>query len=132
MKVAPGGQSVVIQCTCKYSLDELFEIMRSGGIEEKFGPIELKKGFLDKNILVPGLKGFTNEVSTSGKGIVIMQQKRKSLGKATLLNVATFGIAGKIDDIKGASHLLGLGGAKDNKEVMKALTEEIEKLVEVK
>ncbi|MDR2599321.1 MAG: hypothetical protein LBC73_03495 [Oscillospiraceae bacterium] len=133
MKVAVGGQQCIIQPKRKYSTDELFEIMRNGNIEDKFGPIELKKEIIGgKVILVKGLKGFINEVKAIGKNISVVQNKREDLGKATLMNMATFGISGKMKDIENTSHFLGLGGAKDNKEIMKELAEEIEKLVEVK
>jgi hypothetical protein len=132
MQVVPGGQACSIKTKRHYDIDELFEIMRNGKIEEKFGPIERVNDLMSKLILVQGLKGFTNEVSTSGKGIIITQAKRTGLLKETLINVATLGVAGKVKDIKGWAHMVGLDGAKDNKEVMKALAEEIEKLVEVK
>ena len=128
MKVMAGGQTIMIQCKRKYSIDELYEIMRIGNIEEKFGAIELKKGFIEKNITVPGLKGFSNVVQTASKTIQISQIKKEGL-LSGLVNHVT---AGALTNVKSIGLAAGFGGAKDNKEVMKVLAEEIEKLVDAK
>lgn len=129
MKLMPGGQQCLIKTKRKYSVDEVFEIMKKANFDEKFGPVEFKKELIGgKSIVVPGLRKFTNIVKTSGKTIQVMQIKEEGL----IGNIVGHVTEGALDTVKTIGLVAGLGGAKDNKEVMKTLAEEIEKLVEVK
>ncbi|MDR0302166.1 MAG: hypothetical protein LBI04_07650 [Treponema sp.] len=129
MKIVPGGQAVLIETKRKYSIEELLEIMRNGNLEEKFGPIELKKKMIrGKFIVVQGLNKFTNEVVSVKKTIQVTQTKKEGVAMSLIHHVTE----GALANVQAIGRMAGLGGAKDNKEVMKALAEEIEKLVEVK
>jgi len=136
MQTVPGGQSCIIKTKRNYQIEELFEIMRKGGLEEKFGIIELKK----KSIIVQGTDKFANKVTYGNKSIVIMPISIKEAGIASIAAGAVeYAIAGgeiknALANIKGVASLVGLKsrGEKEIQEVMKSLAEEIEKLVEVK
>jgi len=129
MKKMPGGQQYMIKTKRKYSIDEVYEILTKASFNEKFGePIELKKGFLEKNITVPGLGKWKNIIQTTKNAIMVSQIKEEGLIGSIVGHVT----GGAFDNIKTIGMVAGLGGAKDNKEVLKILAEEIEKLVDVK
>ena len=129
MKAMLGGQEYRIETKRKYSIDEIFEIMTTANFEEKFGgPIELKKGFLEKNVTVPGLGKWKNVIQTTKQTIMVSQIKEQGL----LGDIVDHVTEGALANIKTVGTIAGLGGAKDNKEILKKLAEEIEKLVEVK
>ncbi len=114
-----NGEVWTIPTSRPFTADELFELMTDKG---NFGGVkpELKKVLGMKTINLPGAGGFYNAVGVTKKSISISQFK--STGKGLLKSMA-------IDTLTdGWGSLLNIEGGS-NAPVMKAIAEEIERLV---
>jgi len=132
---------LIIDTKRYYPIREIFELVREN-LEEKFGPIIIKKEFLIETISVQGVDGYINKVTSmkwlsTGRGKIIIRQEEslKSLLTARdilfwLLCIVTLGLAFIVYlIIDFAKDILNLQGTKANRAMMKTLGEEIEKLV---
>ncbi len=120
MKANFNGEVWTIPTPRPYKADELYELITTKG---NFGGVqpELKKVLGMKTINFPGAGGFYNAVGVTKKSISISQFKEsgKGLLKSFAIDAVTDGF-GSLLNIEGGS----------NAPVMKAIAEEIERLVD--
>jgi len=141
MRNAFWHTELIIDTKRYYTIREIFELVREN-IEEKFGPIIIKKELFIETISVQGVDGYINKVTSmkwlgTGRGRIIIRQEAPLNSPFKLrdllwwlLCIATLGLAFiiyQIIDI--AKGILNLEGTKANRAMMKTLAEEIEKLV---
>jgi len=134
MQKSAGGQDVIIKTKRHYPIQELFNLMKEK-IGEKFGTIEMKKGgFGGQIIIVQGVDGYINKVSSIKKTIIIAQTKeeKRSVVGGILSHVTGGATSDIAANIKGVAAILKLDGSKGNRAVMEELAKDIENFVEVK
>lgn len=121
-----------------YPAQELFELMKQS-LGDKYGTMYIKKEFM-MVIYIEGKDGFVSVASSKWKKIIIGMNeplskiiKLKPTIKDVLfytLCVVTLGIAWVIREaIDILAGIFNLEGTKENRAMMKAIAEEIEKLV---
>jgi len=151
MKFVDGGITLLIEVKRHYPIQELFNLMRDR-LKDKFGEMELRNDeYGGQGILVDGVDKHWNMVSSIKNMIFIRQTKEEKVkgskvgdvveNMAIVENIAnTSGIftgisniKGKVDGItsrvKAAKGILNIDGSQGNRELMKSLGEEIERLI---